>query len=162
VQAFEPTPTHEAIAGALNDTAPTSLAELASAAGVSTRTVQRVISDPAALQWIIAQASQLAEARLGAVHLRIFQQAMTSRSPGWAKLFMERFDADYKKQKVAERGGAHQFNFLGDMETSELSGWISRKLQALQGIAGLPTAPKGEVRGDVRSSDEDDGDSMGD
>jgi hypothetical protein len=98
--------------------------------------------------WMVAQASRLAEARLGAVHTRIFQQAMTARAPGWAKLFLERFDSDYKNQKILEKGGAQQFNFLQEMQTDELTKWLQRSLRKLQGAAGAGNADlDGSVRG---------------
>lgn len=133
---FEPTQTHEAIAGALNDPeCPHTLEGLAEQAGVDPKTLRKVLREPAALLWIVSQASTLAEARLGAVHARIYNMAMTSRSATWAKLFLERFDKDYKNQKILERGGAQQFNFLQEMGTDELLKWFGRKLQQLQGSA---------------------------
>lgn len=133
---FEPDHTHEAIAGALNDPeVPHTMKGLAEHAGVDPKTLRKVLRTPAALLWIVSQASSLAEARLGAVHSRIYQMAMTSRSATWARLFLERFDTNYKAQKVLEKGGAQQNNFLGEMETDELIKWFGRKLQQLQGSA---------------------------
>jgi hypothetical protein len=149
MQNFEPTTTHEAIAGALNDVeAPHTLAGLAELAGVHRNTLSEVIRHPAALLWIVSQASRLAEARLGAVHARIYNMAMTSRSATWAKLYLERFDREYKNQKIAEKGGQSQFNFLQEMGTDELFKWFGRKLQQLQGSAtGGALLSHGEVRG---------------
>jgi hypothetical protein len=151
---FSPTPAHEQIAAALNsDTHYSSMKDLAEAAGVSARTVQRAVSEPASLTWMVSQASQLAAARLGAVHGRIFAMAMTSRAPGWARLYMDRFDQDYKKQKVLEKGGAHQFNFLSEMSTDELIKWLQRTFQKLQGAAGAPPALSAGVSGLARLAD---------
>jgi hypothetical protein len=149
LKSFKPTPTHEAIAGALNDAeCPHTLTGLAEHAGVSRNTLTAVIRQPAAVLWIVSQASRLAEARLGAVHARIYNMAMTSRSATWAKLYMERFDKEYKNQKVLEKGGAQQFNFLREMSHGELSTWFGRKLQELQGAAtGGTLIPHEEVRG---------------
>jgi len=135
---FEPTATHEAIAGALNEPGSKTLIELSQKAGVSPRTVQRAISDPAALSWMVSQASCLAEARLGAIHARLLHMALKAKSPGWLKLYLERFDPEFKKQKILERGGAHQNNFIGDMDSVELVKLLQRKWRGLQGPSGTP------------------------
>jgi hypothetical protein len=140
IQGFHPTASHEAIAGALNDgAAPCSIKELATQAGVSTKTIQRAIADPAALQWIVSQASRLVEARLGAIHCRLYLQAMTSKNASWMRLYLDRFDPEFKKQKILEKGGATQVNYLKEMSENELSSWLQRKLRELQGVSG-PTS----------------------
>lgn len=145
---FEPTPAHYAIADALNDqTAFTNTAALAEAADCSIRTLQRAISSPAVLSWIIAQQTSIVESRLGAIHARIFDMAMTSRSSSWAKLFLERFDVEFKKQKVLERGHNQQNNFLGDMSHDELVKSIGRAFRKLQGATGIAPPTGQDVPG---------------
>lgn len=148
--AFSPTPAHEQIAGALNgQTSLSDAASLAEAAGVSVRTLQRACSDPAAVTWIVAQQTEIASARLGAVHGRLFEMAMTSRSATWAKLYLERFDGEYKKQKILEKGANQQFNF-SDMTHAELLKSIGRAYRKLQGVTDTPGALEAEVPRDHR------------
>lgn len=147
---FEPTEAHLAIAGVLNnpETSSSSFTELASHAGVSLRTLQRALSDPAALQWMVAQATRVAEARLGAVHSRLLSIALTGK-PAQAlaaiRMYLERFDPAMKQQRVLEKGH-NTFNF-DSMSEAELNAIVERFQRRFLGSAGSHPGSDGPPRG---------------
>lgn len=139
-ETFQPSSAHFKIAGALNETSVATQDELCTRAGVSRATLSRALNTPTVLSWIIAQSSRLVEARTGAIHARLFEKA-TSGNVAAMRLYLERFDPEYKKQKVMEKGGTHlHTNFITEMSDRELPLFIQRKIRQLTGGDGTPPA----------------------
>lgn len=123
---FEPTQTHHAIAGALTRESIETLTELAEAAGLARSTVSRSLSDPAALRWVVSRLTHLAADSVGAAHAVLLQRALTEKNPTWMKLYLVRFDEEFKKQQVAEKG-RNTLNVFGQMSDEELVAYIKRE-----------------------------------
>lgn len=125
---FRPTPIHEKLAEHLFTSQATSFLQLAEESGVSRTTIWRTLQDPQACQWICSKATDAVKFGLGAVHSRLLQMALTSRSPAFLKLYMERFDPEYAKQLAS--GGTtinQQFNMIKEMSQAELEAFVKVK-----------------------------------
>jgi hypothetical protein len=135
IRDYEPTETAQKLAAAFfHETAP-SLNRLAESAGVSRSTLYRVLSEPAAVHWIINHGTHMAQAALGAVHARLFELAMTSQKIAPLRLYLERFDPDFKKQKALTDGHNTQINFVTEMSDDELRRMVEQKTTRLLGSA---------------------------
>lgn len=148
---FEPSPAQEAIAAVLaSEECPATPQALAECAGCDVRTVQRALSMPAFLSWAASLQSRLVESRVGAVHARLLHKALTEKGAAGTsaiRLYLERFDPEFKKQKVAERGGiqANSFSFVSEMDHDELHAFIARATRQQLGQApSRPLAPPGD------------------
>jgi hypothetical protein len=141
---FEPTGSHLALLGALSEGhGLDSAAEIAEAAGLARSTAYGILADPAACSWLSSRLSGRVASRLGLVHARLFHLAMTSRSPAAIRLFLERFDPDYKPAaeeiaRVAAGAVNAQFNFLQSMSPEELAAFVEQKRQRVLGATVLP------------------------
>jgi hypothetical protein len=65
--------------------------------------------------------------------------ALTSKNAAWVRLFMERFDDDFRRQKVLERGTNTQFNLLASMSDEELERWVMQKTRKALGARVAPS-----------------------
>jgi hypothetical protein len=153
IREYQPSQNVRALAGSMFHGVAPKLIELAEGAGLSQSTVYRILKDPAAVHWIVSHGTNLASAALGAVHARLFQMAMTSRAVGPMRLYLERFDPEFKKQRVLEQGRNTQLNFIQEMTDAELGRWIKQTRTRQLGSTPqpdpgrvLPVDPR-EVRG---------------
>ena len=137
IQNFKPAQIHWALAGALSVEAAASFTELAEKAGVSRSRLYEILNDPAATNWIVAQGTRLAHAALGAVHARLLHLALTSRSPAAIKLYLQRFDPEFKEAIAETRDLAKtinsQLNFIQTMSPTELENFIALKRRRVLG-----------------------------
>lgn len=134
VASYNPTPTDKALAGALFTSGVSSFADLAAQAGISISTLDRVQDDPARAAWIVSHARQIGTLGLTAVYARIFERALKSKSPQWAKLYLELFDETFQKAHApAAPTTNNQYNFVTSMSDRELRAFIEQKRRAVLG-----------------------------
>lgn len=128
MEGFRPTPVHEKLAEHLFTSQASSFADLVEASGVHRTSIWRTLQDPKACAWICARATEAVKFGLGAVHSRLLQMALTSRSPAFMKLYLERFDPDYSS-RVAEGGTTinAQYAMIQAMSPKELEAFVSLK-----------------------------------
>ena len=135
VAEYTPTATDQALAGSLfSSNAPTFL-ELAKRSGVAESTLFRLRQDPARVAWIVTHSRHLANLGRGAVYARVLDQALTSRNPNWAKLYLELFDEEYKKGQQADQTRNTQVNIFGGMSDTELRSFVQQKTRQVFGKA---------------------------
>lgn len=132
---YKPTIADAALAGALISKRSDTFTQLASDAGVPLSTLYRIMEDPARCAWIVNRAAQCTKIGLAAVYARILDMALNSKSVSWAKLFLEKFDDDYKLRAAASAGAQtfNQLNFIGGMSDEELRSFISQKARQAMG-----------------------------
>lgn len=108
--------------------APTWL-ELAAASGVSRTQLWRIAKDPDACAWIVAHGTHMAELGLGAVHARLLQLALTSRSPSAIELYLKRFDAEYSKRTAVQGDSVinAEMAAIVQMSSTELENFLRHK-----------------------------------
>lgn len=138
---FRPTPVHEKLAEHLFTSQASTFLDLAEAAGVSRTTIWRTLQDPKACAWICSKATQAVEFGLGAVHARLLNMALTSRSPSFMELYLKRFDPEFKKADVS--GGTtinQQFNMIKEMSQAELDAFVRQKRRK-EGVDAEPQRP---------------------
>lgn len=141
---YEPPPTVRQIAAALATSAADTWTALAEQAGVSRSTVQRALSDPAAVKWIAQEGTRLSQEALGAVHFTLLQKALTSNNPAFLRLYMLRFDEAFRNTEIASRGKLTQNNIYESMSPAELEKHVRREIRKL-GLA-VPAPDAGENR----------------
>lgn len=135
VAEFEPSPTHRTIAGALALSPTDTVVELAAQTGLDRGTISAALSDPTACAWIAAHCTTYAKSCLGFVHAHLLDLALKSRSSSAIRLYLERFDPDYRP------AGAHQqaqpinaeLAQIIQMTPGELDRWISQRQRRMFG-----------------------------
>lgn len=133
IRNYEPTDAVRKLAAAQFHTTAPSFTRLAEEAGVSRSQLYRILSEPAAVHWIVSHGTNMAAASLGAVHARLFELAMTSRNITAIRLYLERFDPEFKKQKALQDGHNTQINFVTEMSDNELRRLVEQKTTQLLG-----------------------------
>lgn len=135
IREYSPSESAQKLAEALfHETSPT-LARLAERAGISRSSLYRVLAEPAAVHWIVNHGTNLAQAALGAVHARLFELAMTSDKVAPLRLYLERFDPEFKKQKALTDGHNTQINFVAEMSDAELQRMVEQQATRLLGCS---------------------------
>ena len=127
--AFKPDDSHLKLAAVLFEANCPTWIELAEKAGVSRTQLWRITKDPAACAWLVAHGTKAAETGLGAVHARLLQLALTSRSPAAVELYLKRFDPNYAA-KVAATGDTNitaEFATILQMSPTELDSFLRHK-----------------------------------
>ena len=127
--AFKPDDSHLKLAAVLFEANCPTWIELAEKAGVSRTQLWRITKDPAACAWLVAHGTKAAETGLGAVHARLLQLALTSRSPAAVELYLKRFDPNYAA-KVAATGDTNitaEFATILQMTPTELDSFLRHK-----------------------------------
>ena len=139
---YKPTKAAQALVGALiqNNGAHTTLKDLAAKAGIDESTVHRLAGDAHAVNWVLNQSAAVANIGLAAVYARLLNRALYSKSPAWAKLFMERFDVEYRRGQSDTTGARNtQINVYSGMSDTELQALVQSKMR--QAFGGpVPTA----------------------
>lgn len=137
IREYEPTRAVRALAGAFFTRSAPDFEGLAEEAGISRSTLYRAMQDPAAIHWIVSHGSNIAGAALGAVHARLLHLALRATGKGDTavlRLFMERFDPEFKKQRVLEHGQNIQNNsFVSEMSDAELGKWVKQQRTRILG-----------------------------
>lgn len=132
IRSYEPTPSARKLAGALFVAQAPTLGELAAAAGLSESSIYRLLRDPAAVHWVVSHGSNLAAAGLGAVHARLLERALTDkRSVAAIKLYLERFDPEYQRNRAMDGAKNTQVNFFSGMSDTELSRFLGTTKEKL-------------------------------
>lgn len=146
--AFQPTEAHQKLAATLFETTSSTFVQLAESAGISRSTLWRILKDKAACAWIVANATNAAAFGLGAVHARLLQMALTSRSPEAIRLYLQRFDPDFSAGKDIGTLNApnSQIAFVASMSPAELEAFLKQKRRTVIGepcpaALSLPTNP---------------------
>lgn len=129
---FQPTSAHRALASSLFETQASSFLELAERSGVSRSHIYRILEDPAAVKWIVANSATALELGLVAVHSRLLHKALNDKSIAAIKLYMQRFDKDFKVRGDSING-----------ENVQINNFSSYSLDELERLAGLKTGRLG-------------------
>lgn len=124
---------HRALAGILFSSPAESLAELAAHAGVGEKTLQTIARTPHAVAWIVGECAKTAKLGLAAVYAKMLRESLASRRPDWCKLFLERFDPDYKPAGRDSGGTNIQVNNFGSYTTEELRAFVASKARKVLG-----------------------------
>jgi len=131
---YKPNLQDRALAGALITGGAHTFVELAHKAGISLATLYRIMEDPKRCSAIVAHAGQCSKAGLAAVYSRILQEALVNPKVAWARLFLERFDDEFKSKSGISAGTVNiQQNIYKDMSNEELKAFV----QQMQRKAGL-------------------------
>jgi len=111
-----------------------SFVELSKAAGVDRSHLYDLIANPAACAWLVAHGKSAAAAGLGAVHARLLELALSSRSPAAIELYLRVHDPDFKEKTQAPTN-ITATNVLvqqvSSMSDSELSAFLNHKRNQL-------------------------------
>lgn len=124
---FQPTESHRALASALTAEGIGTIAELAEKAGVARSTVYRVFEDRDAIKWIVSHSAGLMSSALPAVHSHLLHKALNDKGVAALKLFLLRFDPDFKPQTQSISGENIQVNQFGSYSLDELERLASLK-----------------------------------
>ena len=125
---FKPTAAHEKIAQKLFESQAGSFLQLAEAAGVDRVTIWRTLKNPKACEWIVNNAARAVEFGLPAVHSRLLNMALTSRSSSFMELYLRRFDPEFKKGAAAGSTTINaQYAMIQAMGPAELENFIKQK-----------------------------------
>lgn len=131
---FQPTEFHKKFVENLLNSNPGNLAELSQATGLSFSQIAGLLEDAAACRWITEQCAGIAKLGLGAVYQHIMQKALTSEKPGWAELFLKRFDENYQPKGSAVGGTQNtQINLYGNYSDQELLATVRSLRQQVLG-----------------------------
>jgi hypothetical protein len=130
---YKPTNSDRALAGAILTSHAKTFAELSHTAGISDATLERMLDDPARCAWIVSRSREGARFGRAAVYARILDMALNSRSPAWARLFLEAFDEDFKSKETIGTQNNTQVNVYKDYTTTELEAFIKQKSQQVFG-----------------------------
>lgn len=117
---FEPTESHRALAAALTAEGVNTIAELAEKAGVARSTVYRTFEDKEAIKWIVSHSAGLMKSALPAVHAHLLHKALNDKGTSAMKLFLQRFDEEFKPQTQSISGENIQVNQYGSYSLDEL------------------------------------------
>lgn len=116
---FKPTEFHRKLAEALVTKDPKNFADLSEKTGLSFSKLASLVEDPAACRWITENCAEMARLGLGVLYQQIFKKALSSEKPGWAELFLKRFDPDYQpkgSQLGAQNTQINVYNGYSDQE----------------------------------------------
>lgn len=145
---FQPTDTHRALAATLFESKAGSFLELAEASGVSRSHLYRILADPDAVKWIVAHSAGISKAALPAVYAQLLHKALNERGTSAIRLFLERFDVDFKPKEMTIGTSNTQNNYFG-YTTAELEAIVRQKTRTLLGES-VPTgdgSPPSEAQG---------------
>jgi len=133
VSNYKPNTQDLALAGALFTSGARTLEDLAAASNIAPSTLLRIRQDPVRSAWITQRAVLAQRSRSAEVFAHLHRMATSSENPAWSKLWLERFDEDYKKQAAAAVTHATQNNFICNMSDRELAAFLAQTRQRVLG-----------------------------
>jgi len=147
---FEPTAAHRALSTTLFETQATSFLELAEKSGVSRSHIYRILEEPDAVKWIVANSARTMELALAAVHARLLHKALNDKTVSALKLYLQRFDKDFKVQSNSVSGENVQINNFSSYSLDELerlAGLKERRLGVAGGREGKDSSDNEGIKG---------------
>lgn len=126
---YSPSEAVQRVAEVLFTSKAASFVELAEDAGVSRTTIWRFLQDPHAVAWIVQKGTAVAAAGLGAVHARLLDLALTSRSPAAIEIYLRRFDPEFRKESGTNPATTinSQLTQVLTMSSRELEAYVRTK-----------------------------------
>lgn len=106
-------------------------------ASLTPDTVEELLDQPGAIDWLGNACADRARAHLGAVYKVLLTNALTSQKPAWMELFLKRFDPHFARISHQEAPAQifAQFNQILSMTESELESFVTVSRRRLQGGA---------------------------